>query len=884
MMKKLISTLSCFLITVIAGYATHNRAGEITYRCLGGREYEVTITTYTKNFGISLQADRPVLDSVHWGDGTMDNFNRWPTLNSFVDLPGLGVRVNVYKHTHTYPGPGIFNIHFEDPNRNEGIINMPGSVNIPFYLHTILIINPQLGGLCDNSPVLLQMPIDHGCVGVPFIHNPNAFDPDGDSLSYELTPCLGDGGVPISVYTIPTASTSLTLNAITGDLIWNSPTAPGEYNIAFLVKSWRRGYLISSVERDMQIVIGNCNNHPPVITPMADTCIVAGDTLSFQIHATDPDGDLVELTSTGGPYIIADPAVFTPPPVPAVTVTGYFDWVTQCHHIRNQPYHVEFKAQDDNSQVQLADLKGINIYVIGPAPKNPVAVAFGNSITLSWDTSPCGNAIGYAIYRRNGFFTGTIDCPCQTGVPASTGFALIDTVSGFYHTHYVDNDHGNGLIAGNEYCYFITALYRDGAESCASPQICSKLKKEVPVITNASVNSTSPVNGSMYVAWSKPTEIDTLQFPPPFEYRVYHSNDFFGTHPALIATFFDLNDTMMVDTLINTVDSSWSYKVELYYNNSGTPALKGSSQIASSVYLKISPTDNRLNLSWEEHVPWLNASYDIFRQNGGTWDSIATTSLHSFSDTGLTNGIQYCYFVRSRGDYTSDGFVTPIINLSQRACAVPLDNVPPCAPHVQVITDCIDEENGLSWNNPNLSCADDVKYYKIYFYSPATNDYALIATINDPNVTTYVHANLTSLAGCYKVTAVDSTGNESTDAVEFCVDTCREYALPSVFTPNGDGINDLFHPCDLTTDPEIQKLICPPYKNVKDVVMKMYNRWGNLVFETTNKDINWDGKNKDSGKECPEGIYYYVCKVNFYRLNGTEQKELHGYVQLLRGN
>ena len=55
-----------------------------------------------------------------------------------------------------------------------------------------------------------------------------------------------------------------------------------------------------------------------------------------------------------------------------------------------------------------------------------------------------------------------------------------------------------------------------------------------------------------------------------------------------------------------------------------------------------------------------------------------------------------------------------------------------------------------------------------------------------------------------------------------------------------------------------------------------------MVFETTDKDINWDGKDKDSGNDCTEGVYYYVCKVNFYRLNGTESIELHGFIQLIR--
>jgi len=44
----------------------------------------------------------------------------------------------------------------EDPNRNAGIINIPNSVNIPFFLETTLVINPFLGN--NNSPELLNPP------------------------------------------------------------------------------------------------------------------------------------------------------------------------------------------------------------------------------------------------------------------------------------------------------------------------------------------------------------------------------------------------------------------------------------------------------------------------------------------------------------------------------------------------------------------------------------------------------------------------------------------------------------------------------------------------------------------------------------------------------
>src|SRR5437899_2550696 len=93
-------TYSLFLIHYCA--ATHNRAGEITYRHVGSDrslEYEITITTYTRTS--SVQADRPTLDSVHLGDGTFAQFIRinGPLNNGIPygdELPG-DIKYNIYK-------------------------------------------------------------------------------------------------------------------------------------------------------------------------------------------------------------------------------------------------------------------------------------------------------------------------------------------------------------------------------------------------------------------------------------------------------------------------------------------------------------------------------------------------------------------------------------------------------------------------------------------------------------------------------------------------------------------------------------------------------------------------------------------------------------------
>ena len=198
-----------------------------------------------------------------------------------------------------------------------------------------------------------------------------------------------------------------------------------------------------------------------------------------------------------------------------------------------------------------------------------------------------------------------------------------------------------------------------------------------------------------------------------------------------------------------------------------------------------------------------------------------------------------------------------------------------------MIADCDKERNELTWNYPVNSCAHDVKSYEIWYYNPLQTDPVLIDTINNPADTTYIHLNLSSNTGCYSIVSVDSTGNKSPLQPFTCIDSCHQYYLPNVFSHDNDGINDLFHPCDETTAKELQKK-CPPYKNVKDVDMKIYNRWGNLVFQTTDRDINWDGKNKDSHKDCSDGVYYYICDVHEIFLDGTKTHTITGFVEILR--
>ncbi|HNI55637.1 MAG TPA: hypothetical protein PK511_14010, partial [Chitinophagales bacterium] len=198
MLKKRVCKALIFMLLVVVSapkaWATHNRAGEITYTHVEDLTYEFTITTYTDPASL---ADRDRL-GIDWGDGTVDTIMR----NS-IELLTPDIQKNQYISTHTFAGPGIFIISMVDPNRVESILNIDGSVNVPFCLvDTFIIFDPLTLGY-NNSPLLLYPPIDYANIGEFFIHNPGAYDIDGDSLAYKLVVPFQYPGIVVPSYLDP---------------------------------------------------------------------------------------------------------------------------------------------------------------------------------------------------------------------------------------------------------------------------------------------------------------------------------------------------------------------------------------------------------------------------------------------------------------------------------------------------------------------------------------------------------------------------------------------------------------------------------------------------------------------------------------------------------
>jgi gliding motility-associated-like protein len=295
--------------------------------------------------------------------------------------------------------------------------------------------------------------------------------------------------------------------------------------------------------------------------------------------------------------------------------------------------------------------------------------------------------------------------------------------------------------------------------------------------------------------------------------------------------------------------------------------LIGDPAYASSLFLSLEPGDRKARISLARNVPWINTEYDIFRSYGINlpFDSITSTNQLNFVDLFLENEREYCYVIRSVGGYMADDMPKNLINYSQIQCVIPYDNEPPCPPEINVESECDDMYNTITWRIDDPECFDDVAGYRIYYKRTNEENLTLIEVINDRNIFTYRHYPGEVISGCYAISAFDAVGNVSEKSEMVCVDLCNFYEIPNVFTPNGDGINDI--------------LIARTSAMVERVDFRLFNRTGMLIFRTDNPRLEWDGTY--NGRIVSSGVYFYQCDVYEQRITGLEVFHLSGFIHVI---
>ncbi len=105
----------------------------------------------------------------------------------------------------------------------------------------------------------------------------------------------------------------------------------------------------------------------------------------------------------------------------------------------------------------------------------------------------------------------------------------------------------------------------------------------------------------------------------------------------------------------------------------------------------------------------------------------------------------------------------------------------------------------------------------------------------------------------FVLTATDSVGCEVRDAITITIDNSREVFKPTAFSPNGDGVNDRF---SISGGSNVDFI----------VALRVYDRWGNLIYEgrnlsINNPDVGWDGR--QNGQLANPGVYVYTAEIQF---------------------
>jgi gliding motility-associated-like protein len=572
--------VTCYLLLVSCFcFATHNRAGFISYTCVKDPKthnytntYHFKIYTYTNptsvgadrcyetliftNLGINPMPDTLTLPRTNYTpSGNLQSLNLancgaedgsipgdglmlvYPYVASCGNINYGGVKVNTYEGDYTFSSNAAQYIFgMVDPNLDANVNNINSSSNVAFaLLDTITLTN--FGANYNNTPLVTNPPIDNACAGHSFFYNPGMTDPDGDSLAFSIIPYLtGTQNTgpfyPVSGYSLP--SGGLSVNAL-GELSWlNVPSTFGEYNIDLFIREYRKiggeRIEIASEVFAVQIYVQCCSTTVIMGTTSVRGCIEAGQTYNSPIiTATESSttSTILSMTATGVPLTPPNTGTF-PITGTSSSVSGSLHWTTDCNDIQLIPYFVTVRAFDNSTPVD-ANYSSISVQVVSPPVSNLVATPTGDSVKIIWSPPSCGTntanvIVGYIIYRANDCVSYTVS-PCATGVPPvpanvppSTWYQPIgNSTSPVYYDP--------GLPAGNSYSYIVIAQYADGSLSMAATYTsssCVTLHLGIPILTNVSVDTTDISVGSMFVRWHKPLtfspNLDTSSLQGPYHF------------------------------------------------------------------------------------------------------------------------------------------------------------------------------------------------------------------------------------------------------------------------------------------------------------------------------------------------------------------------------
>ena len=313
---------------VFSSKAAHIIGGEVTYRCLGGNDYEFTMTIYRDCGGggalfdsqtgantvatVSVYKDGeifPFIPSEILGAPTITNILPNVSNPCLIVPDDVCVEEGIYVFNLNLPSDPLgYHIVYQRCCRNNTISNIidPAGTGATYTIE----LKPeaqQVGGVCTNSsPTFNDFPPIIICANEPINFDHSATDPDGDQLVYKFcSPKKGGGtqgtngnpgsaasptGVapdpdspppfenvtyipPLSPINPMNGNPPVMIDPSTGFLT-GEPTALGQFVVGICVEEFRNGQLLSVVSRDFQFNVESCE--PTVFARIENDGVING--------------------------------------------------------------------------------------------------------------------------------------------------------------------------------------------------------------------------------------------------------------------------------------------------------------------------------------------------------------------------------------------------------------------------------------------------------------------------------------------------------------------------------------------------------------------------------------------------------------------------------
>ena len=787
--------LFLILISIVFSHfakASHIMGGEITWECAGANTYQFQLVIYRDCNGQDILSNN--LDIEVWGHPSVTTINC--VLVQTIDLSppctqvpagpiqldcgtgslggnGAGAVQKFIFQSAPINLPGLppadgWSFTYDDWSRSWSLTNIDTPANYGMTLSAIMypIIGAAAGQCVDSSPQFAQDPYLLLCAGTNFEFNSNVYDPNNDSIVFSWGIPLDhfpvgsfdppNNPIPVPFITgfspinpTPDASfnpgnTPATINPNTGTIDFMSNTT-GDFVMKQKIDSYRSGVLISTVHREIQLVIINCagTNTAPQITPPfnANTTyeaeFFAGDVIDFDIIIQDnevlQDGtpQTVTLTPSGNYFgtnltdansgcdVLPCATLDLPPVIMGVQgVTTHFNWQTDCDHLidangvqqQEQVYSFVLKAQDDYCSVPGLTYKTIQITLknlpnLLPVDFHCIDVLPNGDATLTW-TKPIETIPTFSVYEIYSIQDG-----------------LLTTISNINIQNYTHIG-ANANLTSKDY-YVLTKFGCNGNNTVSSDTLKSifldlndlgdgRISLTWNMTANPMNNGDSPTQNIMR---EYPTGVWSIRDQVPY-----------GT------TFYQ-------DT-IDVCDAWLNYRIEIP-NSAG--CISGSNidgdqlqdiinpYIPMVTSVSVDTVSDAMLISWNQNQSQDTYGYIIFQNIGGFWQPIDTVygiSTTSYLNT-LTNSSTG---TETYGVAAFDSCLTNTTPANYQTSALSDDHT---SIYLNNELDICSKNVTLNWSG---YLGFEVDSYEV-IAKVGNSSYEIVSTLG-ANSTSYIHSNL----------------------------------------------------------------------------------------------------------------------------------------------